>query len=372
MQKWRHIHSWSGLISIVALLILTFTGMILLFKGELYALWPALKPALSFITRLHINIFMTSFGGFIWALFCIITMASCLAGVVLWLKYKQPFIRTSRWSATRLTRWQAIHYYSSMACLSWLMILCISAIMIVGYSVERQTYGERGWQAMETRYIPVGQSTLPLTKTEIEKVVQTQYPGHKIYASKEIKHDSITHLYRCDIAPDIDAKHYLRQPIYLIRADTGQIQMVTEQIPVSLYWWGIGFDLHLHNHDWWATRLGWVGYCLLVLMSAVSGWQLWRIRQRRFDSSRFFSRKAKLIDEAEIHTASGQSQKQLEVVVAPSYRRDVVVMGISNGLALVGLLWPLIHGFSEIEGSCCLLVGLGLALIYGWSITRVK
>ena len=224
---------------------------------------------------LHVRMGMDEGGRDLLAFMCGLSVISIVSGVYLYLPMmKSLAFGTRRRKSSRLF-WSDWHKITSVFAGTWAVVMCVSGIFIVLYSIGIRDYHRTAHALAMEHFAAQEQSAGTLSSTEALTRIQERFPAKDIISLR--LPTAADGYYIFQIAePAVRATDFtLGEQAYLPAAG-GEPFFVP--VPAWLQTAPFFLNIHIHNHEFLAEKIFWG---LLILMTAamiVTGIVLWLTR----------------------------------------------------------------------------------------------
>ena len=272
---------------------------------------------------LHVRMGMEEGGRDFLAAMCVLSVLSIVTGIYLYLPMMKNLafgIRRRRSSRLFGSDW---HKIASIFAGTWAVLMCVSGIFIVLYSVGIRDY-HRTAHALAAEHFAAQTNAPQISEEEAYARIAAEFPQKDVISMRLPTADSAYYIFQI-AAPTVRATDFaLGEQAYLPAAGDGAPLFVP--VPAWLTMAPFFLNLHIHNHEMTAEKIFWA---LLILMTAamiVTGIVLWLTRWRNVVSA--------AADTAQRRTNAAWEEPArvavltLIVMIVPMYG------GVGEGLAL--------------------------------------
>ena len=226
---------------------------------------------------LHVRMGMDEGGRDLLAFMCGLSVISIVSGVYLYLPMmKNLAFGTRRRKSSRLF-WSDWHKITSVFAGTWAVVMCVSGIFIVLYSIGIRDYHRTAHALAMEHFAAQEQSVGTLSSTEALTRIQEDFPAKDIISLRLPTAADSYYIFQI-AEPAVRATDFtLGEQAYLPAAG-GEPLFVP--VPAWLQTAPFFLNIHIHNHEFLAEKIFWG---LLILMTAamiVTGIVLWLTRWR--------------------------------------------------------------------------------------------
>ena len=231
---------------------------------------------------LHVRMGMGEGGRDFLALMCALSVVSIVTGIYLYLPMMKNLAFGARRRKSSRLFWSDWHKLTSVFAGTWAVVMCVSGIFIVLYSVGMRDYHRTAHSIAAEHFAAQEQHAETIPSADALAQVQASYP-HKDIISMRLPAGADGY-YIFQIAdPGVRATDFALGEHTYLPAGGGEPLFV----PVSPWLTMAPFflNIHIHNHDVPAEKIFWG---LLILMTAamiVTGIVLWLTRWRNIVSA---------------------------------------------------------------------------------------
>ena len=273
---------------------------------------------------LHVRMGMDEGGRDFLAVMCALSVVSIVTGVYLYLPMMKSLAFGVRRRRSSRLFWSDWHKLASIFAGTWAVLMCVSGIFIVLYSIGIRDY-HRTAHALAAEHFAVHTQDAPLISAEEAYArIAAEFPQKDMISMRLPTADSAYYIFQI-AEPTVRATDFaLGEQAYLPASGDGAPLFVP--VPAWLTMAPFFLNLHIHNHELLAEKIFWA---LLILMTAamiVTGIVLWMTRWRSCISA--------AADAAQRRTNAAWEEPArvavltMLVMIAPMYG------GIGEGLAL--------------------------------------
>ena len=226
---------------------------------------------------LHVRMGMEEGGRDFLAVMCVLSVISVVSGVYLYLPMmKSMAFGTRRRKSSRLF-WSDWHKITSVFAGTWAVVMCVSGVFIVLYSIGIRDYHRTAHTLATEHFAAVEQSAATIPAAEALERIQTHFPQKDVISMRLPAGENGYYIFQA-ADPTVRVTDFaLGEQVYL-PAGGGEPFFVP--VPAWLQAAPFFLNLHIHNHELTAEKIFWA---LLILMTAamiVTGIVLWLTRWR--------------------------------------------------------------------------------------------
>lgn len=272
---------------------------------------------------LHVRMGMEEGGRDFLAAMCVLSVLSIVTGIYLYLPMMKNLAFGIRRRRSSRLFWSDWHKIASIFAGTWAVLMCVSGIFIVLYSVGIRDY-HRTAHALAAEHFAAQTNATQISEEEAYARIAAEFPQKDVISMRLPTADSAYYIFQI-AAPTVRATDFaLGEQAYLPAAGDGAPLFVP--VPAWLTMAPFFLNLHIHNHEMTAEKIFWA---LLIFMTAamiVTGIVLWLTRWRNVVSA--------AADAAQRRTNAAWEEPArvavltLIVMIAPMYG------GVGEGLAL--------------------------------------
>ncbi len=342
IAKWYKIHKVTAWISGIFFFMLSLTGLLMLASNEIVYIIPEMRPIMRSIMRFHANMSLGSQGLTFLGVVCLIALITIVSGIKIYKPFSGNTPLGSVRKYTNLSYWKDVHRFLGITMAMWSMVLCVTGVMIVGYSHTREGYEKQMLREADMTFSTFIAESNRLSSEEAGLFVSSLYPNRKLYTVREKVSEQNNSYYFVFISPEFMEKNYLRQ-IVVVPADYESKPLyITKDIPKSMLVWGYGLEFHYRNNQLPVTRMLWMIFSVLTTMMVVSGFYAWFIRKTK-----------RIIIKQK---SAGNVQ---EIIAEEKNKKTIIAINFLNGTAFI------VPSFI-VGGEYYSILALGTALFMVW------
>ena len=273
---------------------------------------------------LHVRLGLEEGGRDFLAAMCVLSVISIVSGVCLYLPMMKTLaFGTQRRRSSRLF-WSDWHKLTSVFAGTWAVLMCVSGVFIVLYSVGMRDYQRTAQELAAEHFAADAQRAERILPEDALVRIEEAFPGKDIISMRlPTAHQDF---YQFQIAePTVRATDFALGTQVYLAAGGGEPLLVS--VPAWLTMAPFFLNLHIHNHELTAEKIFWA---LLILMTAamiVTGIVLWLTRWQ--------SRISNAVEAAQRRRTNAAWEEPariavltLIVLIAPMYG------GLGDGIAL--------------------------------------
>ena len=232
---------------------------------------------------LHVRMGMGEGGRDFLAVMCALSVVSIVTGVYLYLPMMKSLAFGVRRRRSSRLFWSDWHKLASIFAGTWAVLMCVSGIFIVLYSIGIRDY-HRTAHALAAEHFAVRAQDAPqLSSEEAYALIAAEFPQKDVISMRLPSEDSAYYIFQI-AAPTVRATDFaLGEQAYLPASGDGAPLFVP--VPAWLTMAPFFLNMHIHNHELLAEKIFWA---LLILMTAamiVTGIVLWLTRWRNVISA---------------------------------------------------------------------------------------
>ena len=280
---------------------------------------------------LHVRMGLEEGGRDLLAAMCALSVLSIVTGVYLYLPMmKSLAFGTRRRRSSRLF-WSDWHKLTSVFAGTWAVLMCVSGIFIVLYSVGIRDYHRTAHALVAEHFAIEEQSGAQIPAVDALARIAADFPQKEIISMHLPSADSAYYIFQI-ADPVVRATDFALGTQAYLPAGGGEPFMVP--VPAWLTMAPFFLNLHIHNHEMLAEKIFWA---LLILMTAamiVTGVVLWLTRWRNIISAAAHAapaRRSNAAWEEPVRVAV----LTLIVMIAPMYGRVGEVLALAVSAYLV-------------------------------------
>lgn len=227
---------------------------------------------------LHVRMGMDEGGRDFLAVMCALSVVSIVTGVYLYLPMTKSLAFGVRRRRSSRLFWSDWHKIASIFAGTWAVLMCVSGIFIVLYSVGIRDY-HRTAHALAAEHFAVQTNAPQIPAAEAYARIAAEFPQKDVISMRLPTADSAYYIFQI-AAPTVRATDFaLGEQAYLPAAGDGAPLFVP--VPAWLTMAPFFLNMHIHNHELLGEKIFWA---LLILMTAamiVTGIVLWLTRWQR-------------------------------------------------------------------------------------------
>lgn len=242
--------------------------------------YPALQDCLQLLSSLHVRLGLGREGMLFLGFFCLLSCLSLLSGC--WL-YAPPLRKLAAGMLRNHSRrifWSDWHKLTGLAAGMWALVLCLSGVMIVLFSLGYSSYltAARSEAAQQLPAYSQNQVTVP-PWTALQTASQALDNEAVIFLKMPEPKSNLYTLYIKPLAAGPD--DFMGQPLFVAASageKSGPASCFRKPLPWYLPVIAVFVNLHTHNHALLATKIIWSVYSLITMAMIISGICVWLTR----------------------------------------------------------------------------------------------
>ena len=274
---------------------------------------------------LHVRMGMEEGGRDLLTVMCVLSVISVVSGIYLYLPMMKSMAFGTRRRKTSRLFWSDWHKLTSVFAGTWAVIMCVSGVFIVLYSIGIRDYHRTAHTLAMEYFAAEEQSAATMPAEEALAHIADGFPAKEIVSMQLPAGQNGYYVFQI-ADPAVRATDFaLGEQVYL--PATGRGEPLFVPVPAWLTMAPFFLNIHIHNHELFAEKIFWG---LLILMTAAmigTGIALWLTRWR----SRI-SRAAEIAVQRRTNAAWEEPVRvavlSLIVLIAPMYG------GLGEGIAL--------------------------------------
>ena len=232
---------------------------------------------------LHVRMGMDEGGRDFLAVMCALSVISIVTGVYLYLPMTKSLAFGVRRRRSSRLFWSDWHKIASIFAGTWAVLMCVSGIFIVLYSVGIRDYHRTAHTLAAEHFAVQAQDAPQISSEEAYARIAAEFPQKDVISMRLPTADSAYYIFQI-AAPTVRATDFaLGEQAYLLASGDGAPLFVP--VPAWLTMAPFFLNLHIHNHELLGEKIFWA---LLIFMTAamiVTGIVLWLTRWRNVISA---------------------------------------------------------------------------------------
>ena len=227
---------------------------------------------------LHVRMGMEEGGRDLLATMCVLSIFSIGTGIYLYLPMMRRMAFGTHRRRTRRLFWSDWHKITSVFAGAWTVMMCVSGVFIVLYSVGIRDYHRTAHTMAAEHFAAVPQDAAAIPAEEALARVTAQFPAKDVITMHlPTARDGY---YSFQIAdPAVRPTDFaLGEQVYLPAGGQGDPFFVP--VPAWLTMASFFLNIHIHNHEMPAEKIFWGMLVLMTAAMIVTGIALWLTRWR--------------------------------------------------------------------------------------------
>lgn len=226
---------------------------------------------------LHVRLGMEEGGRDFLAVMCVLAVISIVSGVYLYLPMMKTLAFGTRRRRSSRVFWSDWHKLTSIFAGTWAVLMCVSGVFIVLYSVGMRDYQRTAHARAADHFVVQTQDAPQISAEEAYARIAAEFPQKDVISMRLPTADSAYYVFQIAEPTVRPTDFALGTQVYLA-AGGGEPLLVP--VPAWLTMAPFFLNMHIHNHELTAEKIFWA---LLILMTAamiVTGIVLWLTRWR--------------------------------------------------------------------------------------------
>ena len=226
---------------------------------------------------LHVRLGMEEGGRDFLAAMCVLAVISIVSGVYLYLPMMKTLAFGTRRRRSSRVFWSDWHKLTSIFAGTWAVLMCVSGVFIVLYSVGMRDYQRTAHARAAEHFVVQTQDAPQISAEEAYARIAAEFPQKDVISMRLPTADSAYYVFQIAEPTVRPTDFALGTQVYLA-AGGGEPLLVP--VPAWLTMAPFFLNMHIHNHELTAEKIFWA---LLILMTAamiVTGIVLWLTRWR--------------------------------------------------------------------------------------------
>ena len=226
---------------------------------------------------LHVRLGMEEGGRDFLAVMCVLAVISIVSGVYLYLPMMKTLAFGTRRRRSSRVFWSDWHKLTSIFAGTWAVLMCVSGVFIVLYSVGMRDYQRTAHARAAEHFVVQTQDAPQISAEEAYARIAAEFPQKDVISMRLPTADSAYYVFQIAEPTVRPTDFALGTQVYLA-AGGGEPLLVP--VPAWLTMAPFFLNMHIHNHELTAEKIFWA---LLILMTAamiVTGIVLWLTRWR--------------------------------------------------------------------------------------------
>ena len=226
---------------------------------------------------LHVRLGMEEGGRDFLAVMCVLAVISIVSGVYLYLPMMKTLAFGTRRRRSSRVFWSDWHKLTSIFAGTWAVLMCVSGVFIVLYSVGMRDYQRTAHARAAEHFVVQTQDAPQISAEEAYARIAAEFPQKDVISMRLPTADSAYYIFQIAEPTVRPTDFALGTQVYLA-AGGGEPLLVP--VPAWLTMAPFFLNMHIHNHELTAEKIFWA---LLILMTAamiVTGIVLWLTRWR--------------------------------------------------------------------------------------------
>ena len=226
---------------------------------------------------LHVRLGMEEGGRDFLAAMCVLAVISIVSGVYLYLPMMKTLAFGTRRRRSSRVFWSDWHKLTSIFAGTWAVLMCVSGVFIVLYSVGMRDYQRTAHARAAEHFVVQTQDAPQISAEEAYARIAAEFPQKDVISMRLPTADSAYYIFQIAEPTVRPTDFALGTQVYLA-AGGGEPLLVP--VPAWLTMAPFFLNMHIHNHELTAEKIFWA---LLILMTAamiVTGIVLWLTRWR--------------------------------------------------------------------------------------------
>ena len=231
---------------------------------------------------LHVRLGMEEGGRDFLAVMCVLAVISIVSGVYLYLPMMKTLAFGTRRRRSSRVFWSDWHKLTSIFAGTWAVLMCVSGVFIVLYSVGMRDYQRTAHARAAEHFVVQTQDAPQISAEEAYARIAAEFPQKDVISMRLPTADSAYYVFQIAEPTVRPTDFALGTQVYL-SAGGGEPLLVP--VPAWLTMAPFFLNMHIHNHELTAEKIFWA---LLILMTAamiVTGIVLWLTRWRNVISA---------------------------------------------------------------------------------------
>ena len=226
---------------------------------------------------LHVRLGMEEGGRDFLAAMCVLAVISIVSGIYLYLPMMKTLAFGTRRRRSSRVFWSDWHKLTSIFAGTWAVLMCVSGVFIVLYSVGMRDYQRTAHARAAEHFVVQTQDAPQISAEEAYARIAAEFPQKDVISMRLPTADSAYYVFQIAEPTVRPTDFALGTQVYLA-AGGGEPLLVP--VPAWLTMAPFFLNMHIHNHELTAEKIFWA---LLILMTAamiVTGIVLWLTRWR--------------------------------------------------------------------------------------------
>ena len=226
---------------------------------------------------LHVRLGMEEGGRDFLAVMCVLAVISIVSGIYLYLPMMKTLAFGTRRRRSSRVFWSDWHKLTSIFAGTWAVLMCVSGVFIVLYSVGMRDYQRTAHARAAEHFVVQTQDAPQISAEEAYARIAAEFPQKDVISMRLPTADSAYYVFQIAEPTVRPTDFALGTQVYLA-AGGGEPLLVP--VPAWLTMAPFFLNMHIHNHELTAEKIFWA---LLILMTAamiVTGIVLWLTRWR--------------------------------------------------------------------------------------------
>ncbi len=226
---------------------------------------------------LHVRLGMEEGGRDFLTVMCVLAVISIVSGVYLYLPMMKTLAFGTRRRRSSRVFWSDWHKLTSIFAGTWAVLMCVSGVFIVLYSVGMRDYQRTAHARAAEHFVVQTQDAPQISAEEAYARIAAEFPQKDVISMRLPTADSAYYVFQIAEPTVRPTDFALGTQVYLA-AGGGEPLLVP--VPAWLTMAPFFLNMHIHNHELTAEKIFWA---LLILMTAamiVTGIVLWLTRWR--------------------------------------------------------------------------------------------
>lgn len=242
--------------------------------------YPALPDFLQLMSTLHVRLGLGKGGMLFLGCFCLLSCLSLISGFWLYAPVLKKLPSGMIRRHSRRTLWSDWHKFTGLAAGMWALVLCLSGVMIVLFSLGYSSYlmAARSEAAQQLPAYRQNQITVP-PWTALQTANQALDNEAVIFLKMPEPKSNLYTLYIKPLAAGPD--DFMGQPLFVAASageKSGPAACFRKPLPWYLPVTAVFVNLHTHNHALLVTKIIWSVYILITMAMIISGIYVWLTR----------------------------------------------------------------------------------------------
>lgn len=242
--------------------------------------YPALPDFLQWMSTLHVRLGLGKGGMLLLGGFCLLSCLSLASGFWLYAPLLKKLPAGIIRRHFRRTLWSDWHKLTGLAAGVWALVLCLSGVMIVLFSLGYSSYLTAARSEAAQQLPTYSQNQITVRPwTALQMANQALNNEAVIFLKMPEPKSNLYTLYIKPLAAGPD--DFMGQPLFVAASageKSGPAACFRKPLPWYLPVTAVFVNLHTHNHALLVTKIIWSIYILITMAMIISGLYVWLTR----------------------------------------------------------------------------------------------